>query len=139
MKWINQNGDGAYGFGGVVHYRFQPFLAFIRFDEVPGRGVIDIFIGGVDQFPNRHQDFIVGKIIIKTGDIPDHLLRFGDEIIVIFRKLTQLWHLIIEVTFHHVNGTVEQVAEVIGKVAVLPPNECLVGKITVQSKGHFAQ
>ena len=123
----------------VVEHALQTGLVGLILGQSPGSGLVDILVGALDHGKDLHQGLRNGQVIHVCSDLAQQLIDHGLQLRVDGLGASGLVDRAAEVFLAHGNGAAEQVAQVVGQVAVDAVDQGLVGEHAVVAKGNLTQ
>ena len=113
--------------------------AAVALGQGPGCGFVDVLVGHAYQLPDGVERLVKGDVRHGRVNPPDRFQRRVAQPPVNILHGRRRGDAAAEVFGGHGQGAAEQVAEIVGQLAVDAVNEGLVGKVGVQAEGSFPE
>src|SRR5262249_21318060 len=110
------------------------------FGKVPRADVLDVAVGLVHDVPHGCGRGTEVEVVQSCRDLDRCLLTGGDQPARISDWLCRSgWRLTIAVSVHHARYPIDEIAQIIGEVAVGASDELVDGEVRVADPGYLAQ
>ena len=136
---VQQDAADTQGLAQVVQHALEALLVGLVLGQCPGRGLVDVLVGALDDGEDLHQGLRDGQAVHIGRDLAQQLAGHGLQLGVDGLSTGGLVDGAAEVLLAHGDGTAQQVAEVVGKVAVDAVDEGFVGEHTIVAEGDLAE
>ena len=136
---VQQDAADTQGLAQVVQHALEALFVGLVLGQCPGRGLVDVLVGALDDGEDLHQGLRDGQAVHISRDLAQQLAGHGLQLGVDGLSTGGLVDGAAEVLLAHGDGTAQQVAEVVGKVAVDAVDEGFVGEHTVVAEGDLAE
>ncbi len=136
---LQKGGADADALQQVIQHGGQAGALALVLAQCPGRGLVDILVGTVDDLEYLVQPVLQLELVhLRLVLIPQgaHGLL---QLAVLRRVLPLGGQHAAEILLHHAGGAADQVAQLVGKVGVDGADEQFVGEVAVRAEGERPQ
>ena len=123
----------------MVQHALQTCLVGLVLCQCPRSGLVDVLVGTLDHRKDLHQSLRDGQAVHVGRDLGGQLVDHGLQLGVDGLGAGHVMHGAAEVLLAHGDGAAEQVAQIVGKVAVDAVDQSLVGEHAIVAEGDLTQ
>ena len=140
-EWMKRQAQKAKRLGGIIEHGVQPRPVLRRLGQGPRRAFVDVLISRLDQPPDGFEGTVelkLGNVAVKEGEqFRRHLSKRGVQVQI--AGGSWLRDLAIRIPLNHRQRPMQQVAEIIGQVAIDAGDQCLSREVSVLAEGNLTQ
>ncbi len=123
----------------MVQHALQTGLVGFVLGQCPGSRFVDVLVGALDDCKDLHQSLRDGQLVHVGGDLAGQLVDHGLQLSVDGLGAGHIVHSAAKVLLAHGHSAAQQVAQVVGQVAVDAVDQGLVGEHAVVAEGDLTQ